>query len=268
MKSSKFQRGWIWLLPALVAAALTAMVGVPLIQHAQKSKTIVQDMYASGDPTNEQIEAAQSELNKARKSAELAATMVNAGTAGGPDDLANQVIAKTLSTKTAENALVRVDKYFNPEGQSCSAPKSLNPDSLSIFKQNNAILPPDDGKAIKAIAAGTLNVALATQLACGTSSNPLPADVTAAPISGCTSGTFVCGNGKLICRDKVCNGKNDCGDSSEEGSSMCGAPQSCCQVTNGCPGETGSTCGGTCCCCPYGQACDRVNPGRGCVASN
>lgn len=267
MKSSKFQRGWIFLIPALVAAALTAMVGVPLVQHAQKSKQVVQGMYESGDPTDAQIEAAQAELNKARKSAELAATMVNAGTGGGPDDLANQIIGKTLSTKTAEDALVRVDKYFNPQGQSCSAPKSLNPDDPSRVTQDTAILPPDNGKAIKAIAAGILTGAIVAQAGCGVSSNTLPADVTAAPITGCTSGTFVCGNSKLICRDKVCNSKDDCGDNSDEGANMCGA-QSCCQVTNGCPGETGSSCASSCCCCPNGQACDRVNPGRGCIASN
>jgi hypothetical protein len=97
------------------------------------------------------------------------------------------------------------------------------------------------------------------------SSKPLPTDVTTS-IPGCTSGVFSCGNGTVICASKVCNRTNDCGDNSDEGTTMCGQAQSCCQVTNGCPGETASSCASSCCCCPYGQVCDRANPARGCIA--
>ena len=100
-----------------------------------------------------------------------------------------------------------------------------------------------------------------------TGSKPLPADVTTS-IPGCTSGVFTCGNGTVICASKVCNRTNDCGDNSDESTSMCGQAQSCCQATNGCPGETGSSCASSCCCCPYGQVCDRANPGRGCISAN
>lgn len=99
------------------------------------------------------------------------------------------------------------------------------------------------------------------------SSKPLPVDVTTT-IPGCTSGIFTCGNGSLVCASKVCNSTNDCGDNSDENASICGQAQSCCQATNGCPGETGSSCASSCCCCPYGQVCDRANPGRGCVSAN
>lgn len=96
-------------------------------------------------------------------------------------------------------------------------------------------------------------------------SKPLPADVTTT-IPGCTTGVFSCGNGNVICSNKVCNRTNDCGDNSDEGTTMCGQALSCCQATNGCPGETASSCASSCCCCPYGQVCDRANPARGCVA--
>ena len=33
------------------------------------------------------------------------------------------------------------------------------------------------------------------------------------------------------------------------------AGTSCCQQYNGCPDETGTSCGNGCCCCPYGQRC-------------
>jgi len=244
MKLPKSQRGWFFL-PALVAAALTAMVLLPFAASVPQLRNELQA--ANENPTDENIDNHAAAVNKVVKSTALTATAVGMGTGGDAGDLGSQIIG------------VAVDKLTNTDGGSCPAPKSL--------VQDNSILPPDGGKALNVIAAGTLNIALATQLACGATSNPLPADVIAAAIPGCTSGTFVCGNSKLICRDRVCNGANDCGDNSDEGSSMCGA-QSCCQVTNGCPGETGSTCGGTCCCCPFGQACDRVNPGRGCVASN
>ncbi|MCX7823505.1 MAG: hypothetical protein N2260_08730 [Syntrophobacterales bacterium] len=77
------------------------------------------------------------------------------------------------------------------------------------------------------------------------------------------SGVYVCGNGKKICRFRVCNGKDECGDGSDERN--CQSAQSCCVLTRGCPGETASQCAQTCCCCPYGQVCDRVNLFRGCI---
>ena len=134
----------------------------------------------------------------------------------------------------------------------------------------NAIEPSPDQKAVLsayamgAIEQGTQDAVFPTR---PSASKLLPTDVTT-QIPGCTSGTFACANGKAICRDKVCNHTNDCGDNSDEASNMCGAAKSCCQVTNGCPGETGSSCAATCCCCPYGQVCDRSNPGRGCISSS
>jgi hypothetical protein len=135
----------------------------------------------------------------------------------------------------------------------------------------NAIEPsPDAGSVLSSYATGCIEKGV-EQASLGdrpTASKPLPADVTAPAIPGCTSGIFLCSNGNTICRDKVCNDANNCGDNSDERSSMCRSAGSCCQVTNGCPGETGSSCAESCCCCPYGMACDRVNPGRGCVPSN
>jgi hypothetical protein len=129
---------------------------------------------------------------------------------------------------------------------------------------------PDPGSVVSAYGGGCIGnmVDQASNPNRPTASNPLPTDVTAPPIPGCTSGVFACLNGHTICADKVCNSSNDCGDNSDEASNLCGVPRSCCQVTNGCPGETGTSCGASCCCCPYGQACDRVNPGRGCVPSS
>lgn len=78
-------------------------------------------------------------------------------------------------------------------------------------------------------------------------------------------GTFACDNGEVICADVVCNTQYDCGDGSDESSELCGDPTHCCVATQGCPSETGSTCGETCCCCPYGQICDQDNWANGCV---
>lgn len=79
-------------------------------------------------------------------------------------------------------------------------------------------------------------------------------------------GTFACDNGEVICADLACNGSANCSDGSDEDNAMCGSEDSCCVATRGCPSETGSTCGETCCCCPYGQICDPTDFRRGCVA--
>jgi len=79
-----------------------------------------------------------------------------------------------------------------------------------------------------------------------------------------TAGTFTCDNGTQICADLACNSTDNCGDNSDE--QGCGDESSCCVRTNGCPSETATSCGGTCCCCPYGQICDPSNPANGCVA--
>lgn len=246
MKTPKSQRGWfVVALAGLIAAGLTAMIIGPMAKSVPELRKGWQA--ANENPTPENIALQEKTIKKTVLTAQLTTTALNLGTGGDPGDLAQQVLG------------VALDKY-DKSLDSCPAPKKQ--------RQVNSILPPDGNKALNVIESGALNRMLATQVACGAVSNPLPTDVTAAPIAGCSTGTFVCGNGKLICRDKICNNANDCGDNSDEGSSICGVSQSCCQVTNGCPGETGSDCGSSCCCCPYGQACDRVNPGRGCVPSN
>jgi len=245
MKTPKFQRGWFFL-PALVAVAITAMIGVPAIQAAKQLRTDYQAVY--NDPSDANVDKHQAAMQKTVKTVALTATAAGMGTGGDAGDLASQIIG------------VAVDKATAPQGGTCPAPRS--------WMQDYSIIAPDGGKALEAIASGVLTQRLIAQINCGAGSNPLPADVTAARPAGCTGGTFVCGNSKVICRDSVCNGSNDCGDNSDESGGMCGNEQSCCQVTNGCPGETGTSCAASCCCCPYGQACDRANPGRGCVASN
>ena len=225
------------------------MWGKPYVDTAIEQRKVIKQVYETGEPTDAEIDAALKALKQRAASGAVAAKMAGLTTsnAGGPDDLTQHVIGKIL------------DKY-DKSLDSCPAPQQSQ-------VQHQSVLPPDGEQAVGYISSGGLSQMLATQVICGTGSNPLPADVGSPPLQGCTSGTFVCGSGKLICRDKVCNRSNDCGDNSDEGSNMC-QPQSCCQVTNGCPGETGSSCAGSCCCCPYGQACDRVNPGRGCVPSD
>jgi hypothetical protein len=78
-------------------------------------------------------------------------------------------------------------------------------------------------------------------------------------------GTFACGDGSVICADLVCSGSPDCSDGSDEDSDTCGSQDSCCEATQGCPSETGDNCAESCCCCPFGQVCDRVDFSNGCV---
>lgn len=129
---------------------------------------------------------------------------------------------------------------------------------------------PDKGSVIAAYGGGCIDIMVqqGSDPARPLKSTPLPADVSAPSIPGCTSGKFTCANGKVICADKACNSSDDCGDSSDEAAALCSTPRSCCQVTNGCPGETGTSCASSCCCCPLNQVCDRTNPARGCVAAN
>jgi len=77
------------------------------------------------------------------------------------------------------------------------------------------------------------------------------------------AGIHLCANGKKICASKVCNQKDDCGDNSDE--QGCGSQDSCCVRTRGCPGETASSCAENCCCCLYGEVCDRDNWWNGCI---
>lgn len=129
---------------------------------------------------------------------------------------------------------------------------------------------PNAGSVVSAYGGGCIDIMVqqGSNPARPLSSSTLPTDVSSPAIPGCTTGKFTCANGTVICADKVCNGANNCGDSSDEASALCNTPRSCCQVTNGCPGETGSSCASSCCCCPWGQVCDRTNPARGCVAAN
>lgn len=255
----RLQRGEI-ILAVTVAVGLTALIGGLFIKSVQESQKAVDPIFNNPDGfTDAQLEAAAKARANQFKAAELTGVAINLGTGGSAEDLTT-IIGGKIIDKVIQRGM---------NAPSCPAPQSSDSGNRESVAQSHSILPPDGGKALKAIASGALVNAITAQAGCGSTSNTLPADVTAAPISGCTSGTFVCGNSKLICRDKVCNSSNDCGDNSDEGSNMCGGDGgSCCQVTNGCPGETGSNCGSTCCCCPLGQACDRVNPGRGCVASN
>ncbi len=78
---------------------------------------------------------------------------------------------------------------------------------------------------------------------------------------------FDCSSGASIDRTLVCNSISDCPAGDDENPSMCGDDASCCVATNGCPQETGGSCGGTCCCCGGGEACDQSDPSIGCVAA-
>jgi hypothetical protein len=79
---------------------------------------------------------------------------------------------------------------------------------------------------------------------------------------------FRCRNGTTICADRVCNETADCSDGSDESPSIaCNTAAGCCVATQGCPSETATTCALTCCCCPYGQVCDRTNWSHGCVGA-
>lgn len=81
----------------------------------------------------------------------------------------------------------------------------------------------------------------------------------------CASGTTSCGDGTIICAEQVCNTVRDCEDGSDEAPDVCGDASSCCQATSGCPGETGSSCTDSCCCCPLGSVCDQGSFASGCV---
>lgn len=85
--------------------------------------------------------------------------------------------------------------------------------------------------------------------------------------SACTS-AFRCHDGVVVCADRVCNGRPDCPDASDESPlTDCGGDASCCIATQGCPLETATTCAQTCCCCPYGQTCSPLAWSTGCVGT-
>ena len=86
--------------------------------------------------------------------------------------------------------------------------------------------------------------------------------------NGCNAAPdqYVCRNGSVILRELVCNGTENCPGGDDEAN--CGTEASCCVATNGCPSETATSCGETCCCCPYGYICDQQNPANGCVPSS
>jgi hypothetical protein len=77
---------------------------------------------------------------------------------------------------------------------------------------------------------------------------------------------FQCGDGACIPASIVCNGTPDCTGGDDEDPNVCADQGNCCIATLGCPGETGSSCATTCCCCPFAQACC-PNPADGCCAS-
>ncbi|HVK83004.1 MAG TPA: low-density lipoprotein receptor class A repeat-containing protein [Kofleriaceae bacterium] len=71
----------------------------------------------------------------------------------------------------------------------------------------------------------------------------------------CSGGDFMCSDGSCVPASSVCNTTANCPDGADEDPAICGDQQNCCMATNGCPEETGDSCGSTCCCCPGGQAC-------------
>lgn len=77
---------------------------------------------------------------------------------------------------------------------------------------------------------------------------------------------FTCPSGDCVDPSKVCNQAFDCPGGEDEDPNICGNQDSCCVATAGCPGETGSDCADSCCCCPGGQACC-ADPTQGCCAS-
>ena len=66
---------------------------------------------------------------------------------------------------------------------------------------------------------------------------------------------FQCGDGSCVAASVVCNGVSDCPGGEDENPATCFDQHNCCVATRGCPGETGSSCASTCCCCPYQEAC-------------
>ena len=135
----------------------------------------------------------------------------------------------------------------------------------------NAVDPvPNAGNAVTQYASGaTSNYVDRASTPAPSHGNPLPLDAQGqgGNPQGCQTGTYTCNSGQRICREKVCNGSADCTDSSDEAPIIdCQSQGSCCITTNGCPGETATACGATCCCCPYGEKCSATHS-LGCAAS-
>jgi hypothetical protein len=135
----------------------------------------------------------------------------------------------------------------------------------------NAVDPvPNAGNVVTQYASGGIsNYVDRASTPAPSAGNPLPLDAQGqgGNPQGCASGIYTCNSGQRICREKVCNGSSDCGDGSDEAPIInCAEQGSCCITTNGCPGETATACGETCCCCPFGQKCSSDHS-AGCVNS-
>jgi hypothetical protein len=110
---------------------------------------------------------------------------------------------------------------------------------------------------------------------CNASNLPLCADSASCTAAGghwysngchSTPDLYTCTDGSTILRELVCNGTSNCPGGDDEAN--CGDESSCCIATNGCPSETATSCGETCCCCPYGYRCDQSDHANGCVPSS
>lgn len=115
-------------------------------------------------------------------------------------------------------------------------------------------------------AAGTISAANINQLAlvCGNCDEPTCQDLLDMCEEGtCDASQFDCGDGTCIDASLACNRANDCSNASDEDPTTCGDPDNCCAATNGCPDETGGSCGAACCCCGGGEACTSATGGCG-----
>lgn len=171
-----------------------------------------------------------------------------------------------------ETTDVACQSYFNALDAGELAPGDLTNARIANLEQGAAeFLAANpinvfDPAAVSAAAASVRNNT-------GNGNNPPPGTAPATPTpeadSGlnCQSTESACADGFPICAELVCNGTVDCADGSDEDPSICGEQSSCCQATNGCPGESGTECSAECCCCDFGEVCDQGNFSNGCVAA-